>query len=276
MELELIRLVQSAASPALDQIFLFFTLLGEAWLPVLLVAVIYWAYNKRFGEFLGYCALFSLAVNCLVKNVVQRPRPIGEEGIRSLRTQTATGSSFPSGHSQSAASLFATLSYFVRKHWFTALAVVIPVLVGFSRIYLGVHYPTDVLAGLLLGFLIPAVCYFLYVHFSHNNLLMVASAIIAGVLSWLVPSDDFSRAAALMAGFTYGIIIEQNFIRFSVDGPFLRRILRVALGLALLGALAVGMKLVFPVRPLFTFLRYGLIAFTATAIYPAIFKKLNL
>ena len=61
--------------------------------------------DKKFGEYLAYSVLTGMTLNNGLKSLFDMPRPIGEEGIRTLREETATGQSFPSGHSQASASL---------------------------------------------------------------------------------------------------------------------------------------------------------------------------
>ena len=99
-ELNIIRAIQSIANPFLDGLFQFITMFGEEAILIPLIAVIYWAFNKRMGEFIAYASLTSVLVNGAIKDIFKAKRPIGEPGIRSLRVETATGYSFPSGHTQ--------------------------------------------------------------------------------------------------------------------------------------------------------------------------------
>lgn len=83
------------------------TMLGEQWAVVSgLSAVIYWVIDKNMGEEFAFTLLISGLCNNILKGVFRFERPIGQEGIRTLRAHTATGYSFPSGHSQNAATLY--------------------------------------------------------------------------------------------------------------------------------------------------------------------------
>ena len=130
--------------------FQLITMLGEQWAVILVLAVSYWAFDKKTGEELAFTLLVSGLSNNILKGFFRFERPIGIDGIRTLRAHTATGYSFPSGHSQNAATLY----FFPARRgggWRWAAAAVVSLLVGLSRLYLGVHYPKDVAAGLALG-----------------------------------------------------------------------------------------------------------------------------
>ena len=109
--------------------------------------------------FLASCLVGGQVLDDAVKALVGRPRP----HIAPL--VTATGSSFPSGHATAATTLFLGLAYvFTRRRgwqasiWIWATAVLATGLVALSRVYLGVHWPTDVMGGLALGGGWTAVC----------------------------------------------------------------------------------------------------------------------
>ena len=89
-----------------------------------------------------------------IKEFVKAPRPIGTEGLKSLRVSTATGYSFPSGHTQTATTFWTSLMIIFRKKWVNILGIVMILGVGLSRLYVGVHYPTDVIAGVIMGILL--------------------------------------------------------------------------------------------------------------------------
>ena len=105
-ELNIIRAIQSIANPFLDGLFQFITMFGEEAILIPLIAVIYWSFNKKMAEYIAYASLTSVLVNGAIKDIFKAKRPIGEPGIRSLRVETATGYSFPSGHTQGTASFW--------------------------------------------------------------------------------------------------------------------------------------------------------------------------
>jgi membrane-associated phospholipid phosphatase len=95
-------------------------------------------------------AAVAWALANLAKHVADRPRPYAVVSDAVLRQQPAHGSSFPSSHSAVAlAATFALVAFLPR--WGAVVAVAYALVLGWSRIYLGVHYPLDVVAGLGIG-----------------------------------------------------------------------------------------------------------------------------
>ncbi|HOO43760.1 MAG TPA: phosphatase PAP2 family protein, partial [Bacillota bacterium] len=151
-ELEMIHWFQDLRNGFLDFLFNFFTVFGEELVLIVILGFIYWSYDKKVGEKMGFTIFISLAFNSLLKLVIHRPRPfVADSTIEPLRLDTAGGYSFPSGHTQTAATTFFSLYYNIKKRWLLIVAIVITILVAISRMYLGVHYLTDVLVGAALG-----------------------------------------------------------------------------------------------------------------------------
>jgi undecaprenyl-diphosphatase len=150
---------------------LFVTALGYYWvvLPLLAVAVYVFHHKRRkiSAALLMVATVGSVVLSTALKDVLQRTRPeLFDAGY------TASGYSFPSGHATIAVGFYGTLTLLVawrlRGSWrwtIAAAGTILVLLIGFSRLYLGVHYPTDVLAGFLAALLwisFVGLCYFLW------------------------------------------------------------------------------------------------------------------
>lgn len=275
-ELNIIRAIQSIANPFLDGLFQFITMFGEEAILIPLIAVIYWAFNKRMGEFIAYASLTSVLVNGAIKDIFKAKRPIGEPGIRSLRVETATGYSFPSGHTQGTASFWSAIAIYLKNNYMYAISALIIILVAISRLYLGVHYPKDVLFGAIFGILTSFITYKLFNKVNNKTALYFITFIIFIPALLYAHSADFIKGMGTFLGFALGIYVEKKYVNFSVEGKSVNKILRVVIGLAILILLKVGLKAVFPNKLVFHFLRYFIIVFFGIGLYPAIFKKLKL
>ena len=273
MELEILRHIQSISNPFFDFLFQLITICGEQIVLIVIISIIYWALDKKFGEYIAYSVLTSVLLNNAVKDIFKMKRPIGEEGIRTLREKTATGYSFPSGHTQSSASFYGAMAIYLKKKAMYIIATIMIILIGFSRLYLGVHYPKDVIVGGILGVLTSLICYKLYNRFENKMLLYVITFIVFIPALTFAHSADFIKGMGTYLGFVIGMYIEKKYVNFSIEGSTTVKVIRVLLGILILLVLQVGLKAIFPSETIFSFIRYALISFVGIGIYPMIFKK---
>jgi membrane-associated phospholipid phosphatase len=130
-----------------------FTLLGHEVFYLLGLLVIYWSINSRAGVRIALVIMISGSINYLFKIALASPRPYWyDPRVRALAVETTFG--VPSGHAQTAIPLWGTMAYSVKKPWAWAGVAVLVLFIGLSRLYLGVHFPHDVLAGWLFGLII--------------------------------------------------------------------------------------------------------------------------
>ncbi|UYP00206.1 phosphatase PAP2 family protein [Oceanotoga sp. DSM 15011] len=275
MELEILKSIQSISNNFFDVFFEIITIFGEELFIIPVLAVIYWGIDKRFGEYIGFSIFSSLLVNNFLKDIFKFNRPIGEENIRSLRVETATGYSFPSGHSQGAGTFYSSLSFYIRKKIIYLFSFIMIILIGFSRLYLGVHYPKDVLVGIILGVFISYITYFFYYRVLSRNKMYIILLMIFAPLLLFVESADFYKIYGSYFGFVLGIILEKKYINFNTDIKFIKKFLRIFLGIGLIFILKISLKIFFVDHVIFDMIRYFFIVFFGIGIYPMIFKKLS-
>ena len=276
--LKIVKGVQSISNGFFDVFFNTVTMFGEEALIILLLVVIYFAVNKRFGEYLGYSIISSMLVNTAIKNTFKASRPFEvDDTIINLRPETSGGFSFPSGHTQSSTTVFASIYNYCKKNYLLVIALVVGSLVALSRLYLGVHFPKDVIVGFALAFLISALTYFLYNKFEKKKItLFVITGLVFTPFLFLAKTNDFITIYALYWGFVLGVFIENKYVNFQDTTNNLNRLLRVLIALVSVLIVYFVLKFVFPDNNIFRFIRYTCVSFVAIGIVPIVIKKLNL
>lgn len=150
--------LQSIHNSILNAFFGFYTTLGDSGLIWIVLSFLLLIFPKTRKA--GLCSLFAMAFAYLfgevfLKNLICRPRPFYQEGaVYESIIKLPSGYSFPSGHSASSFAAAASISLVIRKKHITIMLIIAASLMAFSRIYLYVHYPTDILAGALLGIIL--------------------------------------------------------------------------------------------------------------------------
>ncbi len=270
------------------------TMFGEELIIVAVLGFLYWAYDKKFGIFVGTNIIVALVLNPMVKNLFLRRRPyLDVEGVECLRPVSedaelsdlaAQGYSFPSGHTTSATVVYASLPFYCRKKWLIAIAVLLPFLVGLSRVCLGVHYPTDVIGGWLLGIFAILLMSFLQRKIKRRWILYTVITAISLVGCFYCTSKDYFTSLGMMIGFFAGNLFEERFVRFEDDHRPLAMLVRflggviVFLGLNSLLKLPFSGELLSSATPLsyaIRVCRYAVVLFVDVALYPMLFRFLK-
>ncbi len=278
MELNFINWLQSFNTPFLDQFFIFVTMLGEEYFYIFALSLFYWCINKEGTRYFVMILTFSAVLNGALKEIVNSARPFQVEAVRALRTETAHGSSFPSGHTQTVTAFYGTLAFKFKNVWLTSLAVIIILLVALSRIYLGVHWPRDVVGGIVLGLLSIAIMHKIVMLEEKKGIAWPFYAVTAVVIAsmFFLHSETFIKATGAFLGFMLGYLVEDHYVKFDVRADGLSQIIKFVVGMIFTLAIFEGLKFILPEHNLFTFLRYFTTIFSVVAVIPWIFVKLNL
>jgi undecaprenyl-diphosphatase len=163
-------------TPVLTTIMKWFTMIGSGGVTTILAIVcmvfLYKVLHHRYELILlVWVVIGSALLNTLLKLVFQRARPILNRII------DANGYSFPSGHSMAAFSLYGILTYLLWRHvvsrtgrlLLVIVSVIMIFMIGISRVYLGVHYPSDVLGGYLASSSLLAISIWFYERFQEKR-----------------------------------------------------------------------------------------------------------
>lgn len=289
-EIDILRAIEGIRCDFLTSFFETVTMLGEETLLVLFMTVIYFVFDKKLAQRVFFITVASLSVNGIIKNFVKLPRPWISGDITCVRPDTATGYSFPSGHTQNVTTWSAAFAIKLKKSWMYILSSVFSLLVAFSRLYLGAHYPSDIAAGLVLGILIAFAGSVLYEKTENKNLLygIVTLLFTPFAILFLCDADlqyaDFYKLYGLFSGFFLAVMFEEKYVGLDCNQNVWKKILRVVVGITVALAIKEGLKTAFGTLDVssvalllvFDFVRYFAIAVVELGVCPYVFKKVNL
>jgi membrane-associated phospholipid phosphatase len=273
---EITKFIQSFSNPLLDKLFEGVTMLGEEYFFIIALSLIYWCIDKNMGYRIGFTYLSSMVVNVAIKEILQVPRPIGEPGIRSLRIETATGSSFPSGHTQGVATFWMALMTNTKKRWTYILGTIIIVLVAFSRVYLGVHRPIDAVGGIIIAAIWVIIInrIFDYIKSGGNKYILLLFIVPGIVCAFIFKAEDYFKALGVTLGFFTGYILEPKYINYNVRASFIRQMIKLIIGISVVIAILIFTKLILPESLLGDLIRYLLISLWITLGATYIFDRM--
>lgn len=276
-EISILQFLESIRSDVLSGFVQMITVTGESVFLLVIIAAVYWCINKKIGLKIGFVMLFSAVFNGVFKNMVKAARPFELEVVEPLRKHTATGYSFPSGHTQGATTFWIALMVYIKERWVYYLGTGIIFLVAFSRLYLGVHWPVDVIAALFMGAVFMVIGDFVFQKIESLGVLhlLLICALIGSTLLFKFDSD-YTKSVGTLVGIIIGMILERRYISFSTKGSLEVQISKLIIGFGSAIVVAIGLKLLLPGLRVFDFFRYMFVMVWIIAGAPYVFKELGL
>lgn len=293
--MQFLYLLEGIRVPGLNELMLAVTQLGEETAFLVLALIFFWCVDKNRGYLMMAVGFIGTMANQFLKLIFRIPRPwVLDENFTILEEarEAATGYSFPSGHTTSAVGTFGSIAATAKHRWTKIVTITLAVLVGFSRMYVGVHTPKDVLVGALTSLVL--ILLLRNVVNSHRGMKILVAAMIAMALGLLAfvelypfPADTDAQNLAsgvknayTMLGCLTGVavvyIVERKYIHFTTRAVWWAQILKAALGLALVLLVKEGLRA--PLEALFAghlaarAARYFLIVLVAGTVWPLSFS----
>lgn len=287
MDIAILQALEKIRCPFLNVFFGIFTALGEEFIIAGIIAVIYICFSKRTGEQALITVMSASCVTTGIKSAVRRLRPFAANNVSRVEIDNPFVStldldadmSFPSGHATATSSFFTTMSVRCRKPLFIALFIVFTLLVMLSRLYLGVHYPTDVLCGLAIGLSFAFFWQFVYIKWFNARLYIYAAIAILTVPLLFIPStatESMFQISAITLATSAGLLIENTWIRFEDTTRWLHRLFRLVICGASAGIPFLILHFSLPEGNWFAFITYFFALFPALTLAPFLFKKLKI
>jgi membrane-associated phospholipid phosphatase len=298
--LDCIRQIQTLATPGLTITMRAITNIGSAVACIVLLPFIYWCIDEKKGLRLAVALLISAWINLALKFFLKLPRPFFESYDPSVGIVSEIMGGFPSGHAQNSLVLWMIIASWgiiprLSRFVHFCIAALLCLLIGFSRVYLGVHFPTDVFGGWLLGGIILAV-YFIagnrieaWLESHSPRAGLIAAAAIALAMNMYRPSEYMLLPSGMILGLGIGCFLCRRYIEFHAVPKdrtgiekHLTLIVRYALGITAMVLLYVATgKLINGMRAsgnyhLYVFMRCVLLSIWLSAGAPWVFCKLRL
>lgn len=287
-----------------------FSFLGREEFFILLLPLVYLCFDPAVGVRLGYVVLMGDSLNAVLKMFIHLPRPYWiDTRVQPLSSETSYG--LPSNHAQTGTAVWFYLANAVRKPWAWVAAAVIVLLISISRIYLGMHFPTDVIGGWVIGAIFLVVFIAIEPKVSAKvsgwslggqitgafglSVLMLLIGFVVRALStgatdaalWAsFTTESLSlNGIAADAGALFGISVAwamaKRWAAFQAKDAVLKRVGRFVVGAVLVGLIYFGLKAVFPTEPeplglTFRYIRYMVMGWGAVFLAPWVCLRLKL
>jgi membrane-associated phospholipid phosphatase len=309
-----IRLIQAlqTLSPALDIPMKFFTFLGTIEFYLVIIPLLYWVVDSRLGMRVLFVLISTDFLGSSFKQLLHQPRPYWVGDVKPLAIETSYG--IPSTHSSNSLSVWGIIASHYKRGWLWAVAGALVFLISLSRLYLGVHFPQDVLGGWLIG----AFVLYLFIRLESQvlpwlkglstlaqvgigfgvSILMALFGLLVGLLIASSPDPvEWARFAAqarsperyfTLAGAFFGAVagyaLKLRFAHFQTGGSPAQQLGRYFLGIAGVLLIYLGLDVLFALLAadetaagyILRYIRYAIVTLWMAFGAPWVFLKLKL
>lgn len=279
--------------PWAEPFFRAVTLMGSEFFYLVLIAIGYWALNKKASILTTFVLTVSVVSNYWLKIIIRYPRPPATNWLSGVEV---VNYSLPSGHAQNSTTFWGWLGVKTKNWWTVIFSAILILLIGLSRVYIGTHWMADVVIGWAIGLFLLIIILRLEItvqsflsRFKPASLYLglIVFGLVAMILTeFLSPvtivglKDNFGGNGGMIIGLGVGLALENKYVKFEVTPKHIekwRAALRVIMGLILVSTI---MVVLFPIFPSEVYwlrsIRYALATIIVIFLWPLIFNKLGL
>jgi len=261
--MQFLYLLEKIRIPVLNEFMLAITTLGEETAFLVIALVLFWCVDKYLGYYTLSVGFIGTIANQFLKLWFRIPRPwVLDENFTILEQarEAASGYSFPSGHTQSAVGTFGSIAYTTKNTIIRIVAIAIALLVAFSRMYIGVHTPLDVIVSVIVAIILIILLKPVVLIRNRNRMsillgvmLLLAVGFLCFVNFYPFPADldphnyeSGLKNAYTLLGALLGLlivyIVDEKWLNFSTAAVWWAQIVKVVIGLCLVLLVKTGTK----------------------------------
>ena len=293
--MEFLYLLEKIRLPGLNEFMLLITQLGEETAFLVIAMIVFWCVDKKKGYYLMAVGFAGTILNQFLKLLFRIPRPWildPDFTILEQAREAAAGYSFPSGHTQMAVGTFGSLAAVTNKRLVAAACITLAALVAFSRMYIGVHTPADVMTSVVIAVALILLLKPIAGKWDLREMNWVFGGLMLLTVGLMVFVQDYpfadvdvhnlesgAKNAYTMAGCVIGAefvyLAERKYVNFDTKAVWWAQILKTVLGLCLVLLVKEGLRApleaILPVYPARA-VRYFLIVVAAGYLWPMTFR----
>ncbi len=271
--METVEFLQQLDHPVIYWLMRLLSFLGDEPFYFLLLPVVLWCWDARRALPLTVILMGSIYLNFVLKNLFGLHRPVGTALIE------VSGFGFPSGHAQHAVVLWGFLAQAAGKHYFPAAALVF--FIGLSRIYLGVHFPADVVSGWSIGFVwLMLALYVLSLVKKGKTFLSAVPAVgvVFMITLWMAlfyPTEESIMVSGILFGLIGGIVLERRFVRYFPVRLTVKQVIRIILGIISVILVKACLDVLVPATPVCHYIQYAVLGIWISLVVPTVFVRMG-
>lgn len=265
----------SLEGSVLTAFFKLVSIIANETLYLIVISISYWCVSKRKAFHMIVMLCFSGYIGIVIKEFMKIPRPYTYDGIQSLYEKSAASYSFPSTHVQLATTFWGSFMILCKKRIVWIIGIVFIILVAISRLYLRVHWLSDIIGAVLFSVIVVYLYTKVTMELSDRKFILLQRIILAvSLIMYVMTSQvDNLKLLGVLTGSTIGIMLGNHFINMNESNDFKMQVVKTVLGLSILLVVQLLLKKVIPDM---YYLRYVLTGFTITFLCPFMFHMLRI